>query len=42
MSLHGKDIKIFSGNSNPNVAKQIAKELGLQVGNADVITFSDG
>lgn len=42
MSLHGKDIKIFSGNANPNVAQAIAKELDLQVGRADVYTFSDG
>lgn len=42
MSLHGKDIKIFSGNANPVVASHIAKELGLAMGEADVVTFSDG
>lgn len=42
MSLHGKDIKIFSGNSNPEVAKKIAECLGLKLGNSEVKTFSDG
>lgn len=42
MSLHGKDIKIFAGNSSKNVAAHIAKELGLPLGSSDVVTFSDG
>ncbi|MBC8570563.1 ribose-phosphate pyrophosphokinase [Zongyangia hominis] len=42
MNLHGKDIKIFSGNSNKEVAYRMAKELGLPVGKSDVVTFSDG
>lgn len=42
MNLHGKDIKIFSANSNPNVAESIAKELGLPMGKSEVVTFSDG
>lgn len=42
MNLHGKDIKIFTANSNPEVAKQIAKELGLPLGMSEVVTFSDG
>lgn len=42
MSLHGKDIRIFTGNSNKKVAKQIAGILRLTVGKADVGTFSDG
>ena len=37
-----KDIKIFSGNSNRAVAKQIADSLGLPLGKSDVGTFSDG
>ena len=28
MIAHGKDIKIFTGNSNPELAKEICKELG--------------
>lgn len=42
MNLHGKDIKIFSGNSNSEVAQSIAKGLGLPLGRCDVTTFSDG
>ena len=42
MNFHGKDIKIFSANSNLPVAKQIAARLGLPLGNAEVKTFSDG
>ena len=42
MNLHGKDIKIFTANSNPAVAQQIAQELGLPMGRSDVVTFSDG
>lgn len=42
MSLHGKDIKIFAGNSNKNLAMHISRELGLPLGNSDVIKFSDG
>lgn len=42
MTLHGKDIKIFTANSNPAVAAQIAAHLGLSIGDAEVKTFSDG
>lgn len=42
MNLHGKDIKIFTANSNPAVAQDIAKHLGLPLGRCDVGTFSDG
>lgn len=42
MIAHGKDIKIFSGNSNPKLALEICKRLGIQMGNAEVGTFSDG
>lgn len=42
MNLHGKDIKIFTANSNKQVAEDIAKDLGLPIGASDVITFSDG
>ena len=42
MNLRGKGIKIFSGNSNPEVAAQIAKKLGLPVGKSEVKAFSDG
>lgn len=42
MNLHGKDIKIFTANSNPDVATQIANELDLPLGQSEVVTFSDG
>ena len=42
MNLHGKDIKIFSANSNPKVAMEIAQHLGLPLGQSEVVTFSDG
>ena len=42
MNLHGKDIKIFTANSNPKVAAEIAQNLGLPVGQSEVVTFSDG
>ena len=42
MNFHGKDIKIFTCNSNRPVAEQIAKILGLPVGQSEVTHFSDG
>lgn len=42
MNFHGKDIKIFAGNSNLGVAQNIAKSLQLPLGKAEVSTFSDG
>ena len=42
MISHGKDIKIFSGNSNPELAKAICAKLGLPLGSSETKTFSDG
>lgn len=42
MNIHGKDIKIFAGNSNIELATSIAECLGLPLGKADVGMFSDG
>lgn len=42
MITHGKNIKIFTGNSNPGLAKKIAERLELPVGKSSVGTFSDG
>ena len=42
MIAHGKDIKIFTGNSNPALAVEICKELGITLGNSEVGRFSDG
>jgi ribose-phosphate pyrophosphokinase len=35
-------LKIFSGNSNKQLAKEIADEIGIPLGDADVLQFSDG
>lgn len=40
--IHGKNIKIFAGNSHKKLAKDIAAKLGLQLGNSEVKIFSDG
>ncbi len=42
MNFHGKDIKIFTGSSNKDVAQGIAGHLGLPLGKSDCTTFSDG
>jgi ribose-phosphate pyrophosphokinase len=39
--MHDK-IKIFSGNSNPDLAQRICKSLGVSLGTARVRRFSDG
>jgi ribose-phosphate pyrophosphokinase len=38
----GNNIKIFTGNSHPELAQEIAEILGLEVGKSKVSTFSDG
>ena len=42
MIAHGKEIKIFAGNSNRPLANGICKELGLALGESDITTFADG
>ena len=42
MIAYGENIKVFCGNSNPEFAKTVCKELGLELGNGVVQTFSDG
>jgi len=42
MISHGKDIKIFTGTSNPALAAEICKCIGTQLGNAEVKRFADG
>ena len=42
MNSHGKDIKIFTLNSNKAVAHGIADCLGIPLGKSDCATFSDG
>ena len=42
MISHGKDIKIFCGNSNPALAQEICKFIGTSLGEAEVKHFADG
>lgn len=42
MNIAGKDIKIFAGNANQELAEKICKELGAKLGDSTVTTFSDG
>lgn len=42
MINHGKDVKIFACNANPDLAQKIANALDLKVGKAEVSMFSDG
>ena len=42
MISYGENVKIFCGNSNPEFAKTVCKELGLPLGQSEVKTFADG
>lgn len=42
MIAHGKNIKVFSANSHPDLAKNIANIIGVPLGNSNVVNFSDG
>ena len=42
MISHGKEIKVFAGNSNPELAEHICSELYRTLGKADVAQFADG
>ena len=42
MISHGKDIKIFSGNSNRTLAENICRCMGTRLGDMAVSHFSDG
>ena len=42
MISHGKEIRVFSGNSNPALAKEICSELYMGLGNAVATQFADG
>jgi len=39
---HGRDFKIFCGNSNIPFAESVCRNIGLRMGNTEVKTFSDG
>ena len=42
MIAYGDNIQVFCGNSNPEFAKTICKELGINMGLGEVKTFADG
>ncbi len=42
MVMYEDNIKIFTGNSNPELAKAVCERLGLELGKSTVRTFSDG
>ena len=42
MNTSGSEIKIFTGNAHIGLAADIAKELGVPLGDAEVGRFSDG
>ena len=42
MIAYGDHIRVFCGNSNPQFAETICKELGIPMGKSTVKTFSDG
>ena len=42
MISHGKEIKVFTGNSNRPLAESICRNLGIRLGDAEVTHFADG
>jgi ribose-phosphate pyrophosphokinase len=42
MSSHHSDFMVFTGNANPELAAEVAKHLGIELGSAHVGRFSDG
>ena len=42
MISHGKDIKVFCGNSNPALAQEICQLMGTKLGESEVKAFADG
>jgi ribose-phosphate pyrophosphokinase len=42
MISHGKDIKVFSGNSNRQLAESICRNIGIRLGDSKIETFADG
>ena len=39
---HSKDLKVFAGNSNPQLAQAICAQMGIKLGESQIGTFSDG
>lgn len=42
MNIRGSEVKLFTGNANPELAQKIADSIGIPLGKATVSTFSDG
>ena len=42
MIAHGKDVKVFTANGNPQFAQGVCKALALPMGDCSVTTFADG
>ena len=42
MIAHGKEIKVFCGNSNPTFAQGVCDELGVNLGRSEDKKFADG
>ena len=42
MIAYAEHLMVFTGNSNPEFAKNICKELGIELGDGQVNTFADG
>jgi len=42
MAYRDAKLKVFTGNANPELAQEIARHVGVELGNANVIRFSDG
>lgn len=42
MEYQGRVMKVFTANSNPQLAESIAQELGCELGKSEVKRFSDG
>ena len=42
MISHGKEISVFTGNANPDLAKDICSSLFISPGNCNITQFADG
>ena len=42
MATHSQELKLFAGNSNPDLAKEICNNLFMDLGSAIVSQFADG
>ena len=42
MIAYAEHLMVFTGNSNPEFAKTVCKELGIELGDSQVNTFADG